>query len=49
MPAESAEPLYIPTDVTPEELFQAIRKLREEAARDSYPSLMGRRAENEGE
>jgi hypothetical protein len=41
-PPESAQqgPLYIPTDVTPEELFQAIGRLRKEA-RDEIDRLIG--------
>ena len=41
MPAEPQDaPLYIPTDVTPEELFQAIGRLRKEA-RDEINRLIG--------
>jgi hypothetical protein len=41
-PPESARegPLYIPTDVTPEEIFQAIGRLRKEA-RDEIDRLIG--------
>jgi hypothetical protein len=38
-PAESAEPLYLPTDVTPEQLFQAIGRLRKDA-RDEIDRLI---------
>jgi len=39
VPASDAGPLYIPTDVTPEELFQAIGRLRKEA-RDEIDRLI---------
>ena len=39
MLGESPGPLYIPTDVTPEELFQAIGRLRKEA-RDEIDRLI---------
>src|ERR1700694_3637897 len=39
MLGESPSPLYIPTDVTPEELFQAIGRLRKEA-RDEIDRLI---------
>jgi bacterioferritin (cytochrome b1) len=39
MPANDAGALYIPTDVTPEELFQAIGRLRKEA-RDEIDRLI---------
>jgi hypothetical protein len=39
VPGESPGPLYIPTDVTPEQLFQAIGKLRKEA-RDEIDRLI---------
>jgi hypothetical protein len=35
VPGDSPGPLYIPTDVTPEELFQAIGRLRKEARDES--------------
>jgi hypothetical protein len=39
MPRETAGPLYIPTNVSPEELFQAIGRLRKEA-RDEIDRLI---------
>jgi hypothetical protein len=40
MPASDAGALYIPTDITPEEVFQAIGRLRKEA-RDEIHRLIG--------
>jgi hypothetical protein len=38
-PAPATEPLYLPTDITPEQLFRAIGKLRKDA-RDEIDRLI---------